>query len=197
MTRSRLAIAVGLACLLGGCAQPASPEPLGQVEGEVKLDDQLLPEVTVTFLAEPVKGKTRASEAKSLTDAQGKYVLPSLVEGPEGAAGGVPVGWYRVIVEDTMAENSRKGMAPRFASRYTSASKTPFRYQVTAGHQKINLSLEKEPAAEPPPDNPDKADAKAKKEKAEKAERAKNDKAKHKAASDPARPAPGLTTTQP
>ena len=120
----------------------AGPE-IGEVEGRVLLNEEPLAGVRILFLPDPLK-QTLGPHSSSVTDDSGRYELQLHNDG--GQAGAV-VGWHRVTIEDSRAEDMRgSGWSPhiRVLPRYSAVSQTPFRFEVRTGRQTIDLQLKNE-----------------------------------------------------
>lgn len=129
---------------LSGCGKA---EPLGQVEGVVRLDGQPLGLVRITFWPEKGENGHRPCST-AVADDQGRYRL-YCDDGREGAA----IGTHSVVIEDAHANSSprKKGegddeepsvpASSRVPARFKSTQLTPLKQKVEAGLQTITLDL--------------------------------------------------------
>lgn len=136
--------------LLLGCGPAAPP---ATVDGTLRCNGQPLDNCLITFLPDPHQA-TAVSHSTGLTDQQGVYRLRC------NEQDGAGVGWHRVTVQDLsisaqvvrrdhgtvdelMPETPppRPPRAARVPPQYTSASRTPLRREIHAGHQTIDLDL--------------------------------------------------------
>ena len=124
-----------IAAAVVGCEKP--PE-FGLVSGTATLNGTPLDEVRVMFLPDPLAGN-QGAHSECITDDEGKYAL---IYSQDAQTQGALVGWHRVVVEDTAAENSRDRYRPiRIHESFSSSAHTPLKYEVTPGQQTIDLEL--------------------------------------------------------
>lgn len=145
------AILVPILLTIAGCADDG---PAATVEGTLLLRDKPLEQCLITFLPEPGQGESGRSSA-AITDQQGRYQLQLDNQQP-----GASVGWHRVLVHDLLVstgvrrrdhgtvdldEAEVEPPPPKRDSRvpadYTAAEHTPWRKEVKAGHQVIDLEI--------------------------------------------------------
>ena len=129
-----------ISTIVAGCGE--SPPEFGQVTGVVRVKGRPQSRLMVRFLPEPVDGKELAANASGTTDDQGKYELRYYYKGEEGL--GAPVGWNRVLLEDTRLSALAQGQrAPPqiIPPEYNSPGTTPLRKEVKPGPQTIDLEL--------------------------------------------------------
>jgi hypothetical protein len=144
MKAHRWRVPTGLVALLSWAAAGCGPsQPLGDVEGTVRLNGKPLANVVVSFLPDPEKN-TKGPRSGGVTDVQGRYRLQC-----DNQKSGAVVGWHRVVLEDPETDRPRQGQpvkkASRVAARYTTAGQTPLRKEVKTGSQTIDLELTSEP----------------------------------------------------
>lgn len=133
-------VAVCLLAALAGCNDPG-PE-FAPVTGVVTRNGKPQQGLLVRFLPDPEQGNAVAATASGETDAEGRYQLTYNFESEEGA--GAPVGWNRVLIEDTTLSGIPQGerMPPRrVPPSYQSPATTPLRFEVTSGAQEIDIEL--------------------------------------------------------
>src|SRR4051794_37230804 len=128
-------------CGLGatGCTKKPQPE-IGQVDGVVRVNGKPQGRLLVRFLPDPAKGNKWPINATGKTDAQGKYTLAYSYDGKDGA--GAPVGWHRVLIEDTALSGVPQGQTPPpplVPPTYNSPASTPLDKEVKPGAQTIDL----------------------------------------------------------
>lgn len=121
-----------------GCGKKAIE--FGGVTGIVRVGGQPQGGLIVRYLPDPAKGNDLNINATGRTDAQGKYTLTHVVDGKE--APGAPVGWHRVVIEDTSRGPTPQGqtpLPPLISPSYSSPATTPLSKEVLAGAQTIDL----------------------------------------------------------
>jgi hypothetical protein len=121
-----------LVAALAGCSR--GPE-VGTVEGVVEVNGRPAARVRVEFHPDAQKG-TRGPSSFGETDASGHFTL----------AGGVAVGWHKVVVQDLrLAESATgRGVPVRFGPEYAGVLTTPLDVEVKPGAQAITLKVPKE-----------------------------------------------------
>jgi hypothetical protein len=142
---SCIRVALATICLTSllaasGC-QEERPE-IGQVTGVLTAKNKPLKGMAVTFLPDPAKGNKWPINASAVSDAQGKFELQYAYKGERGV--GAPVGWHRVLVDDTRYSSIPQGapIPPRlFSVDYGSPNSTPLSVEVKPGPQELNLDL--------------------------------------------------------
>jgi hypothetical protein len=141
MQRSAIAAILVCVCVFG-CGKKL-PE-MGQVTGSVRVKGRPQPNLLVRFLPDPEKGNSSPINASGKTDAQGKYSLQHVYQ--DEAAPGAPVGWHRVMIEDTSRVPTPQGQTPPpplIPLEYGSPASTPLRMEVKSGTQTIDLDVGK------------------------------------------------------
>jgi hypothetical protein len=133
--RCRLLAVILTALLLSGCEK--RPE-LGLVTGTLTLDGKPLDGVLVKFMPDPETGNAGATSF-SLTDDLGKF---DLVFGKDQDTHGAITGWHRVIVEDPAREDRPPG-PQRVPPKFSSAAKTPLKYEVLPETQSFTIELKR------------------------------------------------------
>ena len=129
-----------LALFLGGCGKPL-PE-FGEVDGIVTIKGQPQSGMLVRFLPDPSRGNDLPINAAGETDAEGRYQLRYYYDGTEGF--GAPVGWHRVLIEDTALSQVPQGGAlppERIPRAYASPTTTPLEQEVKSGQQTIDFDI--------------------------------------------------------
>jgi hypothetical protein len=129
-----------LAPLFVGCGEKL-PE-FGPVEGIVRIKGKPKSGILVRFLPDPAKGNDLPINASGLTDASGKYQLRYAFKELDGL--GAPVGWHRVVVEDSSLSSIPQGapIPPRIIPiAYNSPATTPLAFEVKAEPQTIDLEI--------------------------------------------------------
>ena len=129
----RVLVVVMLACL-AGCER--GPE-LGIVNGQITLKGEPQEGLSVKFTPDPEAGNDGASST-GRTDAEGRYTL-RLATNTE--LSGAITGWHRVVVTDPAREDRPPGPL-RVAAEYTSAAKTPLKFEVSSSEQSFDIELE-------------------------------------------------------
>lgn len=141
-TKVAMALFVAFPCsFVAGCGGEPMPE-FGQVTGTVRVKGKPTSLLSVRFLPEPSEGKETPGSASAVTDENGRYELKYYFKGKEGP--GAPVGWNRVVVEDTRLGAIPQGRPippPMFSLDYTSPVSTPLRFEVKPGEQTIDIEL--------------------------------------------------------
>src|SRR5262245_35652371 len=94
--------------VIPGCGEK-EPE-FGQVSGVVRVNGQPQGRLLVRFLPDPEKGNALPYIASGKTDKDGKYSLHYAWQDKEGD--GAPVGWHRVVLQDTALSGIPQGQAP-------------------------------------------------------------------------------------
>jgi hypothetical protein len=139
-TRNRAGAAVGLALAAAVAAAGCSrSQPVGEVEGAVRVNGRPLANVVVEFLPDPEKGTT-GPRSTGVTDEQGRYQLRC-----DDQRAGAVTGWHRIVLEDLNMGRPAQGQpvktVSRVAPRYSKAATTPLLKEVKAGKQTIDLEL--------------------------------------------------------
>jgi hypothetical protein len=125
---------------LVGCGEKL-PE-FGPVEGVVRIKGKPKSGILVRFLPDPAKGNDVPINASGLTDATGKYQLRYAFKELDGL--GAPVGWHRVVLEDSSLSSIPQGtrIPPRIIPiSYNSPATTPLAFEVIAEPQTIDLEI--------------------------------------------------------
>jgi hypothetical protein len=139
----RLAFAGMLVVLsVSGCGK--KPPEFGQVAGTVRVNGQPQRRLVIRFMPDPDKGNNLPINSTGTTDAEGKYSLQHVYDGK--SAPGAPVGWHRVVIEDTSHGPTPQGQSPPpplFSYDYSNVGSTPLRKEVTSGTQTIDLDIGK------------------------------------------------------
>jgi hypothetical protein len=128
--------------ILLGCSKKG-PE-FGQVSGVVRVNGQPQRRLLVRFLPDPEKDNKLPYIATGKTDNEGKYTLHYAWQDKEGD--GAPVGWHRVVIEDTALSGVPQGQAPPppvISATFASPASTPLKKEVKAGAQTIDLEATK------------------------------------------------------
>ena len=134
------AVLLSLPALVGGCGNP--PPEFAPVEGVVRVKGRPQPGLQVHFLPDPQRGNDLPINASGKTDEQGKYQLHYVYEEEEGL--GAPVGWHRVLIEDTALSQVPQGqpLPPQLIpTAYSNPAKTPLIVEVKSGAQTIDLDI--------------------------------------------------------
>jgi len=129
-----------LTLLLVGCGEPL-PE-FGEVEGVVLVKGKPQRGLLVRFMPDPQRGNDLPINAAGETDAEGKYQLQYFYKDAEGM--GAPVGWHRVLIEDTSLSRVPQGAArpPELIPRsYSNPTTTPLQKEVKPGEQTIDFDI--------------------------------------------------------
>ncbi len=140
---SRFAISLGIALFIGqlfGCGKK-EPE-FGQVKGVVRVNGKPQGRLLVRFMPDPGKGTSLPINASGRTDSQGNYELKFAYQGKEGL--GAPVGFHRVLIEDTALSQIPQGQTPPpqlVSPAYNSPATTPLLQEVKPGEQTIDLEI--------------------------------------------------------
>lgn len=135
--------------LAAGCGRTT---PSATVEGVLRFQGVPLDNCVVRFLPEP-NSEVAMRGSAGMTDAEGRYQLRFDDQRP-----GAAIGWHRVIVQDlnvstgvmrrdhgTVDEQPDETPAAaavrpsRIPREYTFVEQTPWRIEVKAGHQAIDL----------------------------------------------------------
>jgi hypothetical protein len=127
--------------LLIGCGQP--PPEFGEVEGAVLIEGKPQRGLLVRFMPDPNRGNDLPINAAGETDAEGKYQLRYYYDGTEGK--GAPVGWHRVLIEDSALSRVPQGapLPPEVIPRsYGSPTTTPLQKEVKSGQQTIDFEID-------------------------------------------------------
>ena len=114
------------------------------MEGTVKVKGQPKGRLVIRFFPDPEKGNNLPINSIGTTDAQGNYTLQHNLDGKEGP--GAPVGWHRIIIEDTSRGPTPQGQTPPpplIPLQYGNPGTTPLRQEVKSGTNTINLEIEK------------------------------------------------------
>jgi hypothetical protein len=138
-----------------GCGG-ARPPQLTEVEGVVLLDNEPLPQASVTFMPE-LKGFGAEYNSQAITDKDGKFVLVCRKTGDPGAV----IGTHRVVVTEFTPAQFR-GITEEIQLKadeyfdtlknrpipevYTSIGKTPLRIEITAEQKQYTLVLNRPPS---------------------------------------------------
>ena len=139
--RVTLTLSVLLLAVIG-CGKKAIE--FGEVSGVVRVGGQPHAGLVVRFLPDPAKGNDLPINATGRTDAQGKYTLTHVMDGKE--APGAPVGWHRVMIEDTSRGPTPQGqtpLPPLVSPAFSSPATTPLAKEVKPGAQTIDLDATK------------------------------------------------------
>ena len=126
--------------LLVGCGK-SLPE-FGEVEGVVLVQGKPQRGLLVRFLPDPDQDNDLPINASGQTDDQGKYRLRYYYKGAEGL--GAPVGWHRVLIEDTTLARVPQGAAPPpkiIPKSYANPATTPLKEEVKPGQQTIDFQI--------------------------------------------------------
>jgi hypothetical protein len=129
-----------LSALFVGCAEP--PPELGEVKGVILVNGKPYPGLVVRFLPDPAQGNNLPINARGKTDAEGMYQLEYFYQGEEGL--GAPVGWHRVLIEDSALSRVPQGepLPPEVIPRsYANPNTTTLQEEVKPGHQTIDFDL--------------------------------------------------------
>jgi len=135
-----LTLCLCLVLSVDGCSKPA-PD-FAPVHGTLHVKGKLLRGMRVNFLPDAEKGNQWNAIARGTTDGSGKYSLEYEFEGKEGT--GAPVGWHRVIVEDTTRPPTPQGQTPPpplIPVKYSNPASTPLLKEVKPGEQTIDLEV--------------------------------------------------------
>ncbi len=130
-----------LPALLIGCSEPR-PE-FGEVEGVIRVKGEPCPGLVVRFLPDPGRGNDLPINAIGRTDEEGKYQLQHYYRDVEGL--GAPVGWHRVIIEDSALSRVPQGapLPPAVIPRsYANPTSTPLQKEVKSGQQTIDFDFD-------------------------------------------------------
>jgi hypothetical protein len=125
-----------------GCGKKG-PE-FGQVSGVVRVNGQPQRRLLVRFLPDPEKDNKLPYIASGKTDNEGKYTLHYAWQDKEGE--GAPVGWHRVVIDDTALSGVPQGQAlppPVISATFASPASTPLKKEVKSGAQTIDLDATK------------------------------------------------------
>jgi hypothetical protein len=125
---------------LAGCGEKL-PE-FGPVEGIVRIKGKPKSGILVRFLPDPAKGNELPYNSSGLTDASGKYQLRYAFKDVSGV--GAPVGWHRVVVEDSSLSSIPQGapIPPRIIPvAYNSPATTPLAFEVAVEPQTIDINI--------------------------------------------------------
>ena len=122
------------AAILVGCDQ--APE-LGHVTGTVTMDGKPLGEVRVLFVPEP-DDEGEGIYSDCYTGEDGKY---DLIYSSDSEVRGATVGPHTVAVEDAQAEESRGSMAIRVPDRFSSAVRSPLKFDVKTGENTYDIEI--------------------------------------------------------
>ena len=138
---NRIALAFALASILllasTGCEKP--PE-IGKVTGTVTMDGKPLDTVRVLFLPDPHAGNS-GGHSECVTGEDGTY---DLVYSLDPEVHGALVGWHKIIIEDTAAEEARGEFRPiRVPDDYSTAAKSPLKFEVQPGEQAFDFEVPK------------------------------------------------------
>lgn len=129
-----------LPVLLIGCGEP--PPEFGEVEGVILVKGKPQRGLLVRFMPDPQRGNDLPINAAGETNAEGKYQLRYYYNGVEGM--GAPVGWHRVLIEDTALSGVPQGgpLPPELIPRsYANPTTTPLQKEVKSGHQMIDFDI--------------------------------------------------------
>jgi len=127
-----LCIAIVSSC----CSCQQDGPALGQVEGTVTLDGQPFPDAIVTFISTAENGTT----STGMTDENGRYRLQFTFK-----KRGAMVGRNDVKIEYAPASGAASDTSFQLPERYQSPGVLSF--DVTRGHQVIDLALTSNPTA--------------------------------------------------
>jgi len=136
---------ISVIILLAGCGKPTVPS--GEVKGTVSMDGKPLPEVSVSFIPDPVEGSSKPP-AEAITDANGHYELIYYIPNDRDLSSpymgkGAPLGWHTVLLGDYKMTNEMLPPPGRIPRKYTDESTSSLRFEVKEGEQTIDLVLEK------------------------------------------------------
>ena len=129
-----------LPALFVGCGE--SPPEMGEVEGMVRVNGEPYAGLVVRFMPDPGRGIELPINAIGRTDDEGKYQLRYHYRDTEGL--GAPVGWHRVLIEDSALSRIPQGapLPPEVIPRsYASPNTTPLQKEVKSGHQTIDFNI--------------------------------------------------------
>jgi len=135
-------------CLVGavtfciGCGK--APPEIAPVSGAVRVGGKPQPRLLVRFMPDPNKGNNLPINSSGKTDKEGKYELHYAGQNMEG--NGAPVGWHRVMIEDTALGQVPQGQAPPpevISPVYNSPATTPLSQEVKSGPQTIDFDVTK------------------------------------------------------
>lgn len=138
--RCLLALAVCHLFLISGCSKP-TPE-FGQVTGKVLVNGKPVSKLLVRFLPMPSEGNDWPINAQGVTDDEGNYVLEYYFDEKQGK--GAPIGWHRVLIEDTTLASIPQGEAPppeRIPKMYANPSNSKLKEEVSIGEQTKDFDL--------------------------------------------------------
>lgn len=127
-------LVLGSAVVTLGCG-----EQLANVSGEVKIKDQPLEQGLVTFFSEGKKKRVKNSVVE-----KGKYTIT-----------GIPVGKVTISVQGTMTDpkakdpKTKQPITTPVAKKYTDPKSSGLSYEVTAGEQTHDLTVELEAPTTP------------------------------------------------
>ncbi len=130
-----------LPALFVGCGE-VLPE-FGEVEGVVLINGKPHQGLLLRFLPDPGRGNDLPINATGETDAEGKYQLRYYYRDAEGL--GAPVGWHRVLIEDSALSRVPQGapLPPEVIPRsYGSPTTTPLQKEVKSGQQTIDFEID-------------------------------------------------------
>src|SRR5262245_7328863 len=136
---SHLILSFLAALSIVGCRGGAEPLDTGNVQGVIRVNGKPQPSLRVRFMPDREKGNGKPAFATGFTDQQGKYTLTYEYHNKE--APGAPVGWNRVVLDDT----TRKPGQPwtLFPQTYSSPTETPLVYEVKPGDNTIDIDVPK------------------------------------------------------
>jgi hypothetical protein len=140
--RCLVIIVIALLAALPGCGKKL-PE-FGKVSGVVRVNGQPQRRLLVRFMPDPEKGNALPINATGKTDNEGRYTLHYAWQENEGE--GAPVGWHRVVIEDTGLSGVQQGQAPPppvISPIFAGPASTPLKKEVKAGEQTIDLEATK------------------------------------------------------
>ena len=115
---------------------------MAPVQGVVRVKGKPKSGLIIRFIPDPQKGTDLPINAVGNTDASGHYELHFVDRGKEGV--GAPVGWHRVVIEDTAFGHVPQGQTPPprvIPTSYASPATTPISQEVKPGPQTIDLEV--------------------------------------------------------
>ncbi|MEY4180808.1 MAG: hypothetical protein RLY70_4382 [Planctomycetota bacterium] len=117
-----LSVAIVLATI--GCGE--SGPVLYPVSGTVRFEGKPLPQVGVSFIADPSKGNDSGHIAAASADAEGRFTLSTVGET------GAPPGWYKVVVSP-YTPGPVEVPKPPYHVKYLTVDTTDLSIEVKAG----------------------------------------------------------------
>ena len=145
---SALGLCLGLMfpLLSSGCGADPSKPALGKVTGKVTYKGEPLKRGSVTFTPDAAKGGSTGQNALGQIESDGSYELTTFNTGD-----GAILGQHVVTVQSDDDPNAYKPKAdgtysyklpkPTIPVKYTKSDKTPLRFTVTEGANKLDIEL--------------------------------------------------------